>query len=381
MGEAMATFPVDFKYTYRDFDRHGRPRIYFHRGKGHKRVRLRASPGTAEFEAEYRAAFSGVSNAPTSASAAPIIPGSFRERSIAYFSSAGFLELDPETQRVRRRVIESMWAEPLKPGSPLTFATCPLTKFGAAHVVALRDRKKDAPDAANSRLKALSKLFEFALGETGANPVRGIKRLKSKSKTGHKTWPIEWVRAYEDRHPIGTKARLALALLLFTGFRISDLAEIGRQHARNGRIRKTLRKNRNRSPVVVDIPILPELAAVIEKSTTGDLHFLVTEYGKPFSIKGLGQKFREWCDKAGVPGSAHGVRKAGATIAAENGATESQLMAIFGWTDPKQAAIYTKAANRKRLASDGMHALVPNETATDDSHPFVQVRELEKKTR
>ena len=52
--------------------------------------------------------------------------------------------------------------------------------------------------------------------------------------------------------------------------------------------------------------------------------------------------------------TAHGLRKAGATIAAENGATEQQLMAIYGWTTGKEAARYTRQANKKRLAGDAM---------------------------
>ncbi|MBN9437009.1 hypothetical protein [Bosea sp. (in: a-proteobacteria)] len=46
--------------------------------------------------------------------------------------------------------------------------------------------------------------------------------------------------------------------------------------------------------------------------------------------------------------------QAGATIAADNGATEHQLMAIFGWESPKQAALYTRKANRRKLAGAGM---------------------------
>jgi hypothetical protein len=53
------------------------------------------------------------------------------------------------------------------------------------------------------------------------------------------------------------------------------------------------------------------------------------------------------------------LRKAGATIAADNGATEHQLMAIYGWESPKQAAIYTRKANRKKLAGEAMHLIVP----------------------
>ena len=81
------------------------------------------------------------------------------------------------------------------------------------------------------------------------------------------------------------------------------------------------------------------------------LTYLTTQFGRPFSTKGLGNWFSDRCTKAGLPQcSAHGLRKAGATIAADNGATEKQLMALFAWESASQAAHYTKRANRKKLA-------------------------------
>ena len=55
------------------------------------------------------------------------------------------------------------------------------------------------------------------------------------------------------------------------------------------------------------------------------------------------------CREAGLARSAHGLRKLGAQRCAEAGATEHQLMALFGWTTPQQAALYTRAANRAKL--------------------------------
>jgi integrase len=55
--------------------------------------------------------------------------------------------------------------------------------------------------------------------------------------------------------------------------------------------------------------------------------------------------------------SAHGLREAAATRAVENGATAHELMAIFGWIDIKEAEIYTRAADRKRLAAQAMSKL------------------------
>lgn len=51
--------------------------------------------------------------------------------------------------------------------------------------------------------------------------------------------------------------------------------------------------------------------------------------------------------------TAYGLRKARATIAGENGATELQLMSMFGWESPQQAALYTRKVNRRLLASGG----------------------------
>jgi len=177
------------------------------------------------------------------------------------------------------------------------------------------------------------------------------------------------VRQYEERHPQGSKARLALHLGLFTGLRLSDLATLGKQHIRDGWLYVRPGKTGKSSGVVVEIPVLAELQATIEATETGDLTFLITDLGRPFTVNGLGNKMRQWCDQAGLPQcSMHGLRKAGATIAADNGATDSQLMAIFGWTTKKQTTLYTKKADRKRLAGEAIRKLVP-EQKTDETVP------------
>jgi hypothetical protein len=51
------------------------------------------------------------------------------------------------------------------------------------------------------------------------------------------------------------------------------------------------------------------------------------------------------------------LRKAGATIAANNGASAHQLMAIFGWDRIKEAEKYTAKADQRRLAENTMHLL------------------------
>ena len=129
-------------------------------------------------------------------------------------------------------------------------------------------------------------------------------------------------------------------------------------------------------------PILAILAHVIARSPIGDLTYLQTEYGKAFTAAGFGNWFRHRCNEAGLPHcSAHGLRKAGATIAAENGATDRQLMALYDWTSEKQANVYTAAANRKRLAGQAARLLAHDQNAnTEVSHLSVPPEKSEERS-
>ncbi|MCZ6637059.1 MAG: tyrosine-type recombinase/integrase [Alphaproteobacteria bacterium] len=172
--------------------------------------------------------------------------------------------------------------------------------------------------------------------------------------------------SYLAQGPIGTKARLAMAILLYTGVRRSDAVRLGRQMERGGCLCFRKRKGENRRPKDREIPILPELRTVLDATDSGHLNYITTTFGQPYTPDGFGNWFRRRCDEADLHKcSAHGLRKAGATIAAENGATEHQLMAIYGWESPKQAAIYTRKVNRKRLAAAAMHKLVPAQTENE----------------
>ena len=94
--------------------------------------------------------------------------------------------------------------------------------------------------------------------------------------------------------------------------------------------------------------------------------------GRPLTKESFGNEFKDACKAAGVPGSAHGVHKLAATRMANNGATEAQLMAVFGWTDPKMAAHYTRTANRRRLAAQSIDKL--NASGTSIPAPSHSVR-------
>jgi len=198
-------------------------------------------------------------------------------------------------------------------------------------------------------------LPEVGLAEE--NPAKDVSRIRN-SSDGHHTWTSEEVQKYWSRHATGTKARLAIDILLFTGARRSDAVKLGRQMVSDGWLNWVETKGKDHVRKERSIPILPPLQVSVDACPSGHLNWLVTSYGKPFTPAGFGNWFRDRCDEAGLTHcSAHGLRKAGATFAANNGATTQQLMAIWGWESIEEAERYTKRADRRRLAGDAMHLI------------------------
>ncbi|AQX31005.1 Phage integrase family protein [Bartonella schoenbuchensis R1] len=105
------------------------------------------------------------------------------------------------------------------------------------------------------------------------------------------------------------------------------------------------------------LPILPELAKTLETGPVGNETFICGKGGKKLTKETFGNLFKNACNEAGVKKSAHGLRKLAATRAANAGATVAQLKAIFGWTEDDMASLYTKTADRKRLAIEAIKKL------------------------
>ncbi|MFC7552636.1 tyrosine-type recombinase/integrase [Pseudoroseomonas wenyumeiae] len=206
---------------------------------------------------------------------------------MAYYRSAEFKRMDERSQRVRRLILDRF-----RQGH----GTKPAARLEARHLVAIRDDRSDTPEAANSLLKALRAVYRhgLALSLVYDNPAAKVTYLPG-SAEGFHAWTLEEVQRFEAHHPIGTKARLAMALLLYTGQRRSDVVKLGRQHVRNGWLAFTQHKNRNRHPVRLELPIVPELQLILEASPVGELAFLVSERGTPFTAETFGNRFRKWC--------------------------------------------------------------------------------------
>jgi integrase len=380
---ASTAVKFNLKGVVEDKDRHGNIRLYF-RALGKKKVRLRERPGSVEFHEEVRCAREGVPyaqarNLPKPVPRTTASRGSLLWLCQEYFRRGG-AEVSEATMLRRRTILEGVCKLPHPCSGPVdrdfpTKGALPFVAMRRAHVKELRDTRADAPGAANNITKAISAMFAWAKDAeiVDVNPANGIKRLTTGDGEGFHTWEVSEIVQYENRHPRGTMARMALAIFMFTGLRLSDAAIFGRQHINQIRNKesgtwekwirikpgKTDKSKVRKEAVVVELPLLPELEDELSFAPSGNLTFLVTEYGRPFSENGLGNKMRQWCDEAGLPNcSAHGVRKAGATVAAENGATHEQLKAIYGWTTYQQPDHYIRKARRRKVAQSARTLLV-----------------------
>ena len=205
----MTPMRMNFPYLMCDRDRHGVTRYYLRRHG--RKVRIREKPGTEAFAQAYADALRALDpkaaddrNALKHASA-----GTLGWLAASYFSSVEFRRLDPKSMRTRRAIIEECLREPRKPGAEDLMRDCPINVLSAAHIKMLRDRKADTPGAANNRRKWLSAMFSWSVenGLMRMNPAREIRRIRYASDGFH-PWTVDEVCQFEERHPIGTKARL-----------------------------------------------------------------------------------------------------------------------------------------------------------------------------
>jgi integrase len=358
----------DYKYLVEDVDRHGNVRLYFRRN-GQPKIRLVEKPGTPAFEAEYMRAFRGERTLapPSNPDRRGAVAGTMRWLVEQYYGSARFAALGDSTRKVRRSILDAICER----AADFAFAD-----MEPRHVAKLRDERADRPDAANGRVKALRQLYVWACspeyGYASRNPARDVAYLRSKNPDGFRAWSEEDVAKYEARHPIGTKARLAFDLLLYTGVRRSDVVKLGPQMERDGKLVFSETKGRARIIKTHELPILAPLRASINATLIGHLVYLATPNGRPHSAKAFGGWFKRRCREAGLDPdlAAHGLRKLGATRCAEAGATEYELMALFGWSSSKLAALYTRKANRARLEAGAAPLLMRAEPKDNRSVPL-----------
>jgi len=355
----MTKLRLPYVNEYRD--RHGKMRRYFRR-PGSRAVSLPGRPGSIEFMTTYQAALAAA--APPPPSPKHVITGSLADVVARYYGSASFANLSPATQRTYRIALKAVveaHGHRLVRDLPSDAAQRIIEKIGASR-----------PGMANTTLAALSKVMAYAIKPMKLrtdNPFAGVPRYK----LGHyHNWTNAEIETYERRWPLGTRERLAFALLLYTGQRGGNVAKMTRDDVVNGRIRvAVIKRRKDEEEKELWIPVHPALARALKAGpVVGMKHLISDTRGQPLK-HGLTDLIERAAKLAGLPtGSeaakkdrctAHGLRKASLRRLAEAGCSTKQLQAISGHRSLEVLEVYVQAADQAGLAESAI-AKLPDRT-------------------
>ena len=345
--------------SYRD--RHGKVRWRW-RKKGFPTYNFRNPPDTPGFKEELALAEAGNRIKPGEGRC---IPGSISDLLWRYYGSGNFNSGGQDDRRRRRLILESFRRD---------YGDDLVANFRWDHIEAIlteRARKKlddrgrmvGGPVAARSLRKQLVRLFAYAkrLEWISRNPAEEAERVKTPKTAGFHSWSEAEIEQYQAHHALGTRARLAMEIMLWTAQRRGDARLLGPEHVKDGKI--NYRQGKTGTDLWLEVA--PQLREAIDAMPSIGLHtFLVTVFGKPYSRAGFGNAMRAWCDEAGLPQcTAHGLRKAMARRLAENEESHHALKAVGGWKGDAEVSIYTASADQKRLAKGAILRLSNAELA------------------
>jgi integrase len=363
------------KYTQAFIDRHGTARFYFRRA-GSKQVPLPGLPWSPQFMAAYE----------TAMAIKPVLhigsdrvkPRSIRALAIAYYDSAAFKALDPDsTQGVYRNIIDRFCRQTDKDGQP--YGDKSAVSMKSHHIEKLMEARADKPDSANGLRKVLREMMKVAkkLEWRADDPTQGVQKIKPKKKGGFHRWTDAEIEKFEERHAVGTRARLAMTLGLYTGQARQDVVLMGEQHITDEELNWVRKKTEDKTGLELVIPVHPELRRIIDATPSKHLTFLVTEFGAPFAAAGFGNWFRDRCNEAGLRHcSFHGLRKAAATRLIDAGCDVVEAAAITGHASLKELQRYIETRDRKRAARRAMGKLI---SGTEASTPVIRFDNQAKK--
>jgi integrase len=269
--------------------------------------------------------------------------GTMDSLALSYLASPAFTRLAANSKVNYRRTIERFCHQ---------HGGRRVAELQRNHVIKLMAALGDRPQAANQLRKMLRTLMQHAvdIGMRSDDPTRDVKPIKAKTKNHH-PWTEAEISQFESRWPIGTRERLAMALLLYTGQRSGDVRKMGRQHITGADI--TLRQEKTGTELA--IPMHPRLREIIDAAPSGHMTFIVTDRGGPYTPGSFAMWLKKACRSAGLAHcSAHGLRHAAARRLADAGATPHEIASVTGHRSLNEVARYTRSADQRRLAAAAM---------------------------
>lgn len=332
---------IKLKYVNEYIDRTGKLRRYFRKG-GKQLGPLNGEPGSEEFMTAYAAYL---------AKKSPAVVRDMNKDSLAklivdYYGSRYFTDLKPSSRQLYKYALE--------PLSKAHGHRCAIT-MTAEHAETIINRiGAERPGMGNLTRAVLRRVFQFAIKAKRRkdNPMLGIDPFKVGE---HHTWTDAELRQYEAKWRLGTRERLAYALLLYTGQRVGDVAKMSRADLADGMVHVVQEK----TGAELWVPIHPELEKAMKAYPARGLTLIGDAAGRPIKRPALSSLMRGAIMSAGLPSRcvSHGLRKASMRRLAEADSTANQIASISGHKTLKEVERYTKAADQRKMAKQAMDKL------------------------
>jgi integrase len=269
----------------------------------------------------------------------PLHEDSLARLIVDFYGSRYFTDLKPSSRKLYKYALE-----PLSKAHGHRSASA-MTSEHAEKIISQIGAKR--PGMGNLTRAVMRRVMQFAVKTKRRkdNPMVGVEPFKVGE---HHTWTDAELKKFEDHWRLGTRQRLAYALLLYTGQRVGDVAKMKRADIADGMIHVIQEK----TGAELWVPIHPELQRAMKAYSAS---------GRPIKRNALSAAMRAAIKDAGLPKRcvSHGLRKANARLLAESDATEKQIAAVSGHKTLKEIERYTKAANQKKMARAAMDKL-PN---------------------
>jgi integrase len=343
MGNTVAILKLKYVNEYRD--RTGKLRRYFRKGS----KQLGPLPGEVG-STEFMAAYSAFLAEKPQAARSTLHADSLGKLIVDYYGDRMFTGLKASTRQLYRYALEPI-----------------AKKHGHRSVVLLTPDKAEKivndvgairPGMGNLTRAVLRMVFKLAVKQKRRpdNPMLGIEPFKTGS---HHTWTDAELKQFENKWHLGTRQRLAYALLLYTGQRVGDVARMSRADVSEGLIHVVQQK----TGVELWVPIHPELQRAMKALPAKGLTLVGDANGRPLKRAALSALIRLAVKQAGLPSRcvSHGLRKAAMRVLAESDATANQIASISGHKTLKEVERYTRAADQKKMARVAM-GKVPNKS-------------------
>jgi integrase len=334
------------RYVHAFTDKTGRIRYYFrYRGK---RWPLPGQPGSTEFstayyEARRKALTDSLADAdrPNSVVYADGTLGSVIDQ---YFVGKDFTSKAPATIRVYRKILSQL-----------------REAYGGARIADLRERhireiRKRFPSTSRADLAVmlLGMLWTYAKEhlamDIGINPAGDIARLHRR-EWSHEPWPEEVIAKFEAEAQPKLIAQLALALLLYTAQRGSDVVRMKWSDYDGTYI--AVRQLKTGTPLWIRCH--KKLKAILDNTRRQSEFILTSRYGSGYTAGGLRDMIAASTARIGATGyTAHGLRCNAAIALAEANCTDQQIMAVTGHKTYRQAQSYLAKVNQKKLSDQAV---------------------------